>query len=259
MQNGKSYNDESALAVVFGWLVTPAFLLTSLLTLLIWHPVIAASRRVSSDKTHDWIIAFGNRLLICCFNLTGGNVRFSGANNLPKTGPVIVVSNHQSLFDIPILIWFLRGRHTKFIAKRSLGKGIPSASYVLRTNGHALIDRGDAAQAGEEIRRVAQSTSKIAGTVVIFPEGTRARNGVLKKFKSGGIKLLLSELPNAVIVPVSINGAWRIMQFGFLPVPFGVPVRVEVHSPIAETAEAQRVVDLCEDVIRDALQRQLLL
>ncbi len=253
MKNSAHLRKEPAIAIAIGWILTPLFLLTSLLTLLIWHPLIAISRRIFSQNTHDAFIALGNRLLLVCFRLTGGNIDFSGSEHLPKTGPLIIVSNHQSLFDIPLLIWFLRGRHTKFIAKRSLSQGIPSASYVLRTNGHALIDRGDAAQAAEEIKRVAQTVSGLSGTVVIFPEGTRARDGRLKKFKPGGIKLLLTELPGALVVPLSIDGAWRIMRFGFLPVPFGISVFCKIHSPVSDTADLQQVVDRCETVIREAL------
>jgi len=249
---------ESKFAIVLGCVCTPLFLASALLTLCVWHPLIALSRNLSlPERFHDWFIAAGNRILQFSFLLTGGRIKFEGLENLPAHGPVIVVANHQSLFDIPLLIWLLRRYRTKFVAKKALGRGIPSASYVLRTNGHALIDRADAVQSVDTIRRVAQAAQHNSGCVVIFPEGTRARDGNLKKFKTGGLKILLQELPLAKIVPVSINGAWRIMRFGFLPVPFGVQVGCTVHPQleanvfeIAADNNDKNIAAECERIIR---------
>lgn len=257
----RSYSEKSSalpegtLRIALGWLVTPGFLLASFITLCTWHPLIALSRRVSPAAFHEWFIAFGNRVLQYCFYLTGGSITFEGTENLPQRGPLIVVSNHQSLFDIPLLIWLLRGHHAKFIAKRSLGRGIPSASYVLRTNGHALIDRGDATQSGRAIKHVARRARQNEGTVVIFPEGTRARDGSPRQFKPGGLKILLQELPSAPVVPISINGAWRIMRHRFLPVPFGIGVRCTVLPavPRTENSTEQEIIDQCEQAIRRSL------
>lgn len=250
---------ESFSAIALGWALTPLFILASLITLITWHPLIAISRRVLPNRWHDLFIALGNRVLQYCFYLTGGSVVFRGLENIPKGLVFVVVSNHQSLFDIPILIWLLRGRNAKFIAKKSLGRGIPSASYVLRTNGHALIDRGNALQATTEIRALAQRIAATGGAAVIFPEGTRARDGKLKSFKPGGLKTLLAELGAVSVVPVSIDGAWRIMRFKFLPVPFGVSVVCTVHKAIAVGAEEDplSVSRRCEDTLRVALEKPL--
>jgi 1-acyl-sn-glycerol-3-phosphate acyltransferase len=210
---------------------------------------------VLPTRWHDLFIALGNRVLQYCFYLTGGSVAFRGLENIPKDRVFVVVSNHQSLFDIPLLIWLLRGRNAKFIAKKSLGRGIPSASYVLRSNGHALIDRGNALQATTEIRALAQRINATGGAAVLFPEGTRARDGKLKSFKPGGLKTLLAELGAVSVVPVSIDGAWRIMRFKFLPVPFRVPVACTVHKQIRVEAgdDPIAVSQRCEEVLRTAL------
>lgn len=246
--------EEARAIIILGWICTPLYIISSFITLCTWHPLIALSRRISPTAFHEWFIAFGNRILQLCFLLTGGKIKFAGKENIPEEGPAIVVSNHQSLFDIPLLIWLLRGHNTKFIAKKSLAYGIPSASYVLRTNGHALIDRGDPQQAAQEIRAVAEKARLNGGTVVIFPEGTRARDGVLKKFKPGGMKVLTNELPNAPVVPVSISGAWRIMRYGFFPVPFGIEIVCTVHKPIRQSDHnEQRIIEECELIISKAL------
>ena len=67
--------------------------------------------------------------------------------------PLIIVSNHQSMNDIPPIIWYMRKYHPKFVSKIELGKGIPSVSYNLRHGGSALIDRKDSKQALVAIAR----------------------------------------------------------------------------------------------------------
>ena len=73
---------------------------------------------------------------------------------MPESGPLIIVTNHQSMYDIPPLIWYLRKYHPKFVSKKELGKGIPSVSFNLRHGGSALIDRKDRRQARAELERL---------------------------------------------------------------------------------------------------------
>ena len=71
---------------------------------------------------------------------------------------------------------------------------------------------------------------------MIFPEGTRARVGELGRFKPAGTLALLEEAPETPVVPVAIDESWRLLQHNFLPVPWGVRVRVHIGAPIARQA-----------------------
>jgi 1-acyl-sn-glycerol-3-phosphate acyltransferase len=73
-------------------------------------------------------------------------------------------------------------------------------------------------------------------SAMIFPEGTRARVGELGRFKPGGTLALLEAAPDTPIVPVAIDESWRLLQHNFLPVPWGVRVRVHIGAPIARHA-----------------------
>ena len=88
-------------------------------------------------KSVDWLNFFTLR----CLNFLGTTFDFSNPFDMPKKGPLIIVSNHQSTYDIPPIIWYFRKYHPKFISKASLGNGIPSVSYNLRHGGSVLIDR----------------------------------------------------------------------------------------------------------------------
>ena len=111
----------------------------------------------------------------------------------------------------------MRANHPKFVSKIELGKGIPSVSYNLRNGGSILIDRKDAKQALREIAKLGEYIEKHKRSAIIFPEGTRSKTGHPKKFQPTGLKLLMKKSPSALIVPISINNSWKMMQYGKFP------------------------------------------
>jgi 1-acyl-sn-glycerol-3-phosphate acyltransferase len=169
----------------------------------------------------------------------------------------IIVSNHQSMFDIPILGALFFSNFPKYISKKSLARGIPSVSYNLRKGGHVLIDRGDAPAAVAAIRELGQRVAAGRCSAMIFPEGTRARRGELGAFKPAGLVALLEEAPAAPLVPVAIDESWKLLKHNFLPVPWGVRVRVHVGAPIERRSDESRrsLVDRVRAEIDGALGR----
>ena len=127
------------------------------------------------------------------------------------------MANHQSMFDIPGIIWFLRKYTPLFVSKIELSKGIPSISYNLRKGGAALIDRKDKKQAVEEIARLGNYINEEKYSVAIFPEGTRSKDGKLKNFAVGGISILLKECPDALLIPIAIQGTRTFNPKGLFP------------------------------------------
>jgi 1-acyl-sn-glycerol-3-phosphate acyltransferase len=145
----------------------------------------------------------------------------------------IIISNHQSMFDIVILGSVLFSNFPKYISKRSLGRWIPTVSFNLRVGGHVLIDRGDAPNAIEAIRDLGKRVAQGRCSAMIFPEGTRARHGSLGKFKPAGTLALLEEAPRTPVIPVAIDESWRLLRYNYFPIPFGTRVRVHLGTPIA--------------------------
>ncbi|WP_411822119.1 lysophospholipid acyltransferase family protein [Leptospira sp. 'Mane'] len=161
----------------------------------------------------------------------GTTYSFKGIEKLPKNVPLVFVANHQSLYDIPPLIWFLRDWHPKFISKKELGKGIPSVSYNLRHGGSALIDRKDAKQSLGEIKKCGEFINKNNYSVVIFPEGTRSKTGLPKTFSESGLKMLYKYAPDAYFAPITINHSWKMSRFGHFPLGLGNKLEFQVHEP----------------------------
>lgn len=176
-----------------------------------------------------------NFFLLRCLNLLGTRISFENPHELHKNQSYIIVANHQGMFDIPPLIWFLRKVHPKFISKKELGKGIPGVSFNLRHGGSVLINRKNPKQALEAITNFAKSLQNNHRSAVIFPEGTRSRTHQPKKFQTRGLLTLMEHMSDALILPVTINHSWKLMRWGSFPMGIGVHMKFKVHAPLAMT------------------------
>lgn len=202
------------------------------LALLIFHPIQWFCFNVFGYKAHkvsvDWLQFFLMRSL----NVLGTTFTFTNPYKLEKGIPIILVANHQSMHDIPPLIWYFRKHHVKFISKKELGKGIPSVSYNLRHGGSVLIDRKKPVESLKAIENFAQRIEKNNWAAVIFPEGTRSRDGQPKPFKTKGLITMIKNAPNALLVPITINNSWKTLRYGKFPMGLGANISYTVHKPL---------------------------
>ncbi len=131
-----------------------------------------------------------------------------GAENLPPKGtPVVFTPNHGSYFDIPIMIAAVPGI-VGFVSKPENAK-IPFIGKWIKESYSVYIDRSSAANAIEGLRSGAEILKR-GHRQVIFPEGTRSRDGKLQSFKPGSYKL--AKMSNSLVIPVAICGAHQIVQ-----------------------------------------------
>jgi 1-acyl-sn-glycerol-3-phosphate acyltransferase len=203
------------------------------LCLVIFHPIQWICLNVFGYQAHKKSVDYLNFFLVRCTNILGTTYSFKNRELIPKNVPIIFVANHQSLYDIVGIIWFLRKFHAKFVSKKELGKGIPSVSYNLRHGGSVLIDRKDPKQAIPVIKGLSEYIEKHNRAAVIFPEGTRSKNGNPKEFALNGIKILCKYAPSAYVVPISINNSWKMVKFGVFPMGLGNKLEFIIHKPIA--------------------------
>ncbi|UCG40194.1 MAG: 1-acyl-sn-glycerol-3-phosphate acyltransferase, partial [Acidimicrobiia bacterium] len=122
------------------------------------------------------------------------------------------------------------------VAKRELAKGIPTVSYNLRAGGHLIIDRAKGSEAVRMMRDFGRRAEEERFSPVLFAEGSRSRDGRLKEFKQAGFTTLVKAAPNLPVVPVAIDGSWKLLMNKFFPIPFGVHLRVRFLDPIERVA-----------------------
>lgn len=220
------------------------------LTLLVFHPIQWFALNVFGYQAHKVSVVWLQFFLMRCLNILGTRFKFDNQFNLPTDRPLIIVSNHQSMYDIPPLIWYFRKHHPKFISKKELGKGIPSVSYNLHHGGSVLIDRKKPVESIDAIERFAKRIHENNWSAVIFPEGTRSRDGKPKPFKTKGLHTLFEHMPQALVAPVTINNSWKTLRYGKFPMGIGAFIKFQVHKPIpVNSVEAEQLVETLENTI----------
>lgn len=223
--------------------------------LLLFQPLQWLAYRFFGYKAHKKVVDVLNLCLFSCNYLLGNSVTFINRQNLPANRPIIFIANHQSMYDIPAMIWYLRRYHAKFISKIELTKGILSISFNLKYGGGANIDRKDSKQAIGEIIRLGERMQKNTWSCVIFPEGTRSRNGQVKQFQMGGVGALIKKCPDALVIPVAINNSWKMVRFGMFPLGVFNPISWTVLPPVEPANKSPlELVTEAEMAIKKTLQ-----
>jgi len=173
---------------------------------------------------------------------TGVSVDVRGLDRLNPARTYIFVSNHQSIYDIPVIFANLPYQ-LRIIAKESLGS-FPFLGWHLRRSGHLLVDRKRPDRAG--ILGRWRALVKDGLSLIIFPEGTRSADGRLAPFKAGSFLLAIeAKLP---IVPVSVDGTRLVMHKGELTTRPGA-VTLTLHPPVeTEALDVSAARDLAEQV-----------
>ncbi len=218
---------------IIGYLLSPLFYTAFGVLIVIFHPIQWLCLKLGGYRAHKWSVDVLNAGLVSCNYLLFNRVRFIDNPEIPVGRPIVFVANHQSMYDIPPLIFFLRRFHGKFISKLELANaGIPSISFNLKHGGAANIDRKDPKQSIAEILKLAQHMHNRKWSAFIFPEGTRTKTGQMKAFSVGGIATLLKKNPDALVVPIAIKGSYKMVQWGMFPLRPFTPMSWEVLAPI---------------------------
>lgn len=225
------------------------------LTLSIFHPIQWFNFNVLGYSFHKKAVVTLQFWLMRCTNVLGATYRFENPYLLELNRPIIIVANHQSMYDIPPIIWYFRKYHPKFISKIELGKGIPSVSYNLRHGGSVLINRKDPVQSVKAIEDFAKRVKVNNWAAVIFPEGTRSRDGKPKTFKTKGLLKLMEQIPEAQIVPLTINNSWKMLRYGKFPMGLGAKIKFTVHKPMnTDLANKEAQIKAIEKQINSAIE-----
>lgn len=192
---------------------------------------------LAGDRGQEIVISLNNALHIKLLSLLGVKIEIDRPKEFSEPAPYIVVANHQSLFDIPILSNLFAGFFPKFIAKSELSKNIPTVSFALRKGGHCVINRTSGASAVKSIIKLGKLITERKLAAVIFPEGTRGRKGQLRKFQRAGVTALMKAAPQAAIIPVTIDNTWKLTWRTLRPVPRNTIVKIKIGQTISRSSQ----------------------
>ncbi len=180
-------------------------------------------------------------------------IEVKGLENLPKGRAAVLISNHQSYFDIPVLLGYLPGSF-RFIVKKEFFK-VPIFGPFTRRAGHLSVNRETGHEAHKTLMEAAEMI-KSGKSVIIFPEGTRSRDGMLGVFKRGG--LVIAFETGAPIVPIAISGTHKIMKRsnptltpGKVTLTIGKPIHIKPCKPDKE------IYKKTMDFVREEISKML--
>lgn len=139
--------------------------------------------------------------------LAGVQVELTGLENIPE-GPAVFVPNHQSYFDIPVLLAWLDKPHP-LVSKQEVKK-IPLIRTWMELLDCVFIDRDNARQSVTALGTAAANMTQRGRSFIIFPEGTRSRGEEVGEFKNGGFRAALKA--GVPVIPVVIDGTYKAME-----------------------------------------------
>ncbi len=183
---------------------------------------------------------------------TGVNVTVRGMERVVPGRPYLFISNHQSIYDIPVIFWYVPFQ-LRIIAKESLGS-FPFIGWHLRRTGHVLVRRDNP---GPQVFKQLGEMMRHGTSLIVFPEGTRSADGRLGRFRTGIFRLAIES--GYTVVPIAVRGTRHVMTKGYVMTCPG-EVELDVFDPIAtdglQLDEARALADRVQSVVAGALGQQ---
>ncbi|NND12868.1 MAG: 1-acyl-sn-glycerol-3-phosphate acyltransferase [Acidimicrobiia bacterium] len=218
------------------WIFTIPFYVAFGLTLAVYDIAMRIARRFGT-RPMSVVVSSLQRSLVRAIRICGTRIEVERDPAVKGHTPYLILTNHQDMMDIPLFGAELFSNFVKYVAKIELGGYIPSISYNLKYGGNALIDRSDRRQAISAITALGERVASDGVAALIFPEGTRSKDGVPGPYRIAGAKALLRAAPDVPVVAGAIDGTWHLGRNRFAPVPFGTTVRIAIGAPMARSAD----------------------
>jgi 1-acyl-sn-glycerol-3-phosphate acyltransferase len=227
---------------IYFWAIT--------MTLILFVPMMLASLLSTTGNLAFSISKIWARVMLMASN---ARVEIIGKDKIKKGQSYVIISNHQSVFDILAIVTSL-GIQYRWTIKKEVLK-IPLFGHALYASRNIFIDRSNPERARESIRKGLDRLP--AGvSVIFFAEGTRSHDGRLRDFKKGGFVVALER--NFPILPLTVNGSRNVLPKGSIVFKPG-RISVVVGDPIETRGFTQDTMDKLIARTRDVIQSNLVL
>ncbi|MEX2574017.1 MAG: lysophospholipid acyltransferase family protein [Balneolaceae bacterium] len=224
-----------------------------LLLIILWLPILALIRIFDRDTTRYRTGYFFRKLGKAISRVNPyWKVTVGGHRSVDDRKPYVVVSNHLSNADIPVisnLPWEM-----KWVAKRELF-AIPMIGWMMKLAGDIPVDRR---AGGQKVRAFRQMLFYLRNntSVIFFPEGTRSRSGKLNRFSRGAFELAIRE--QVPVLPLVIDGTHNCLPKNSWIFKKNVHARLEVLEPISTKGMNQEQVEMLVELARDRIAGHLM-
>ncbi|KMT22185.1 lysophospholipid acyltransferase family protein [Clostridium cylindrosporum] len=204
-------------------------------------------KKKREDFVYDFVTNWAKNRL----KSAGATIKVYGEDNIPEGESVLFMSNHQSNFDIPLLLGFIN-THKGFVAKLELGQ-IPILNKWMENIDCVFMDRSSIRKSAEAIAETTKLLKR-GRSMVIFPEGTRSCCNTMGEFKAGSFKLATKS--KVKIVPITINGSYKLMEANGNKIK---PSEVEmyIHTPIETKGLTKEEEDMLPDKVKAIIASKL--
>lgn len=238
------------------------FIVCFFLSMVLWDVILrfltVISRTLARDYVDKKIPRYAKRLFSIARTFAGMKFQRSAPSLRGLPEYFLILSNHQSFIDIAVLITSFHGKRLRFVAKEELAHWIPFVSPQFRLQRHALISRkGNIRKSMRQLLMLARMARK-GYCPVVFPEGTRSRDGNLLPFHSGAVRTMLQANPMPVLC-VALDGGYHVASFSHLfenmrYVDYRIAVQ-KLFPPPENVEEINSVLSESRDLINRQLEQ----
>jgi 1-acyl-sn-glycerol-3-phosphate acyltransferase len=191
-------------------------------------PMVSLFPRRRESVLRRWVRWNGNLILAV---LRAAGARLEINVRVPSEGGTLIIMNHQSLIDIPVVFACVSGGYPRMVTHYRYGRRIPLVSHMVRTYGHIPVYPGRTGRA--ELDRLSEIARTAQQPIVVFPEGHRTRDGEIRPWKRGALDAFLSARAWSVYVIV-VDGLWRSGHItDFIRTVSTLRCRAELAGPFA--------------------------
>jgi 1-acyl-sn-glycerol-3-phosphate acyltransferase len=223
-------------------LLTLLTIVLALVTILIGIFDRFGKHAYSINRLWTWLI----------LRIGGISLQVNGLQHIDPSRQYIFIVNHQSNIDIPVLVQALAKFQLRWLAKKELLR-VPFFGWAMWATKHVTVDRADPQDAIKSLER-AQKCLAAGISLVIYPEGTRSKDGNLLRFKKGGF--LIAVQTKTPVVPVTVNGSGAVLPAGAWRLRPGL-IKVTVEEPISVEGFRPGNLRLLSEQVREKIARNL--
>ncbi len=180
-----------------------------------------------------WVRIVNSGIMGLVVHIAGARVDLGA--RIPANPGILIVMNHQSLLDIPVAIACVEGGYPKIVARERYCKGYPLISHMIRLYAHPTVRPGE--HTTVQLEALKRTVKEAERPVVIYPEGSRTRDGEIRRFKTAGLKAILSARPWSVYLLVADGMCESAGLRGFVKNISSSVIKTETDGPFSFDSE----------------------